>query len=703
MFDPHANRSGGFRIRDLPRDASGHFVLCFYWAVASCLTYLERLTGGAGLDPITEAHPFLLRYKAETEAVIPALDPRMATDAQWDALQDRFVRACHTPPPLEVLGQSLGLSTAARRLLMLAGLVEEDSRFGDLFAWLQPGAGTRRLTLELAERMLTVPGESAPGGAMRALADAGLVLPVDSAVPRTEWALRVPTELWALVRGEADVPPPAGRLGGACAVPPLVYGAEVQNRIEWVADALASAPGERVALRADPGADTETVATELLSQAGCRPLFLEGPVTAEAAKLIGPWCTLAGVGPVITFDLGPGETAPPLTMPGYAGPLIAVLGREGGLPKTDGTPIALLDLPPLTREQRTTVWQHALGSRATSDTINEAAGDRYGDGHIRQIAQAAIRQADFEDRQEVTHKDLRRAARALNHRLLDGLAERLDPSQGWDDLILPPGALAQLRHLEAHARNRDTLGDRVGASFGSEGPVGVRALFSGVSGTGKTMAARILAGALGKDLYRLDLSAVINKYIGETEKNLNRVLSRAEALDVVLLLDEGDALLGARTEVKSSNDRYANLETNYLLQRLESYRGIVLVTTNYGENVDKAFQRRMDTVIAFPPPRAEDRRRILALHLPMDHTVPDALLSEVASRCQLTGGQLRNVALRAAVSASGAVGQTEMLNALAREHEKAGAADPFHRVGTTASVRATPNVQGFLGALRAGR
>ena len=125
----------------------------------------------------------------------------------------------------------------------------------------------------------------------------------------------------------------------------------------------------------------------------------------------------------------------------------------------------------------------------------------------------------------------------------------------------------------------------------------MRALFSGASGTGKTLAARILAAELGMDLYRVDLASVINKYIGETEKNLHRVLARAEELDIILLLDEGDALLGQRTDVKSSNDRYANLETNYLLQRLESYQGIVLVTTNAAQNIDSAFQRRMDVVV----------------------------------------------------------------------------------------------------------
>ena len=175
-------------------------------------------------------------------------------------------------------------------------------------------------------------------------------------------------------------------------------------------------------------------------------------------------------------------------------------------------------------------------------------------------------------------------------------------------------------------------------------------LLTGPSGTGKTLAARILAAELGKDLYRVDLAAIINRYIGESEKNMHRVLSHGESHDIVLLLDEGDSLMSKRTEVKSSNDRYANLETNYLLQRLETYQGIVLVTTNLGDNIDQAFQRRMDVVVNFGPPGAAERLQIWQLHLPENHEVPvDS--SRSCRACQLTGGQIRNAAQHAALDA----------------------------------------------------
>ena len=200
------------------------------------------------------------------------------------------------------------------------------------------------------------------------------------------------------------------------------------------------------------------------------------------------------------------------------------------------------------------------------------------------------------------------------------------------------------------------------------------------------------------DLYRVDLAAVVNKYIGETEKNLHRVLSTAEDLDVVLLLDEGDALLGTRTEVRSSNDRYANLETNYLLQRLENYQGIVLITTNAGENIDSAFQRRMDVVVNFVTPQAEERWHIWQLHLPEAHTVDQAALEQIAVRCTMTGGQIRNAAqlatLLALDSRAGVVSEAHLEQAVHSEYRKAGATSPLqsrqngHRTGGRTGIAA---------------
>jgi len=226
------------------------------------------------------------------------------------------------------------------------------------------------------------------------------------------------------------------------------------------------------------------------------------------------------------------------------------------------------------------------------------------------------------------------------------------------------------------------LQDAVGNAVANQVNPGVRALFSGPSGTGKTLAARLLAATLQKDLYRLDLSTVVNKYIGETEKNLSRVFARAEELDVILLLDEGDSLLTRRTDVQNANDRYANLETNYLLQRLESFEGILIVTTNAGDRIDRAFQRRMDIVIRFPAPTAQERWNIWQLHLPPAHRVHENLLSEVSERCQLTGGQIRNAILHAsllAIDDGGVLRSAHLETAVHREYFKSGAVCPLRR------------------------
>jgi SpoVK/Ycf46/Vps4 family AAA+-type ATPase len=243
--------------------------------------------------------------------------------------------------------------------------------------------------------------------------------------------------------------------------------------------------------------------------------------------------------------------------------------------------------------------------------------------------------------------------------------------------------MRELVQLEQRCRQRERLGGAVGDALRTDLGAGVRALLSGPSGTGKTLAARALAGMLDTDLYRIDLAMVVDKYIGETEKNLNRIFSRAEEADVALLLDEGDALLTRRTNVETSNDRYANLETNYLLQRLESFEGILIVTTNASERIDAAFQRRMDVTIDFYPPDPFERWAIWALHLPGEHQVTAGWLEEVSHRCDLTGAQIRNAVLHAALLALGRdaeIDDGDITAAVEREYRKAGEVCPLPEV-----------------------
>jgi SpoVK/Ycf46/Vps4 family AAA+-type ATPase len=206
--------------------------------------------------------------------------------------------------------------------------------------------------------------------------------------------------------------------------------------------------------------------------------------------------------------------------------------------------------------------------------------------------------------------------------------------------------------------------------------------------TGKSLATRLLAARLGIDLYRIELT-VVSKFIGETERNLDRIFRVAEEQDVILVLDEGDALLAPRTGVSTSVDRYANLETNFLLQRLESFEGILLITTNAADRIDPAFERRMDVTVAFRAPDAFERRTIWDLHLPPGHEVPPALLDELAERCVLSGGQIRNAVMHASLTALDGGGRLRagpLEDAVRREYRKSGASCPLRR-GPAAMLR----------------
>jgi hypothetical protein len=244
-----------------------------------------------------------------------------------------------------------------------------------------------------------------------------------------------------------------------------------------------------------------------------------------------------------------------------------------------------------------------------------------------------------------------RACRGLDGIQLAGLAQRIEPVADWAALILPEGPMATLRQIAAHVRHRLKVYEEWGfAGQGARG-LGIAALFAGESGTGKTMAAEVLARELGLDLYRIDLSALVSKYIGETEKNLRRVFDAAEATGAVLLFDEADALFGKRSEVRDSHDRYANIEVSYLLQRMDAYRGLAVLTTNHKAALDPAFQRRLRFIVQFPFPDQPQReaiwRRVFPAATPLDG-VDCAKLA----RLNVAGGTIRNIALNAAFLAA---------------------------------------------------
>ena len=247
---------------------------------------------------------------------------------------------------------------------------------------------------------------------------------------------------------------------------------------------------------------------------------------------------------------------------------------------------------------------------------------------------------------------------------LDELGRRIEPGAGWGDLVLPERQLRILREVVAHVRQRGTVYQEWGFEQVLRKGLGVTALFAGGSGTGKTLAAEVMAKELGLDLFIIDLSQVVSKYIGETEKNLRKVFDAAERGGALLLFDEADALFGKRSEVKDSHDRYANLEVSYLLMRMEAYRGLAILTTNMKKALDPAFMRRIRFVVDFPfpgvPERAEIWRRVLPAQAPMKDIDPERL-----AQLTVAGGSIRNIALSAAFLAADEGDRLQMRHMLA--------------------------------------
>lgn len=332
-----------------------------------------------------------------------------------------------------------------------------------------------------------------------------------------------------------------------------------------------------------------------------------------------------------------------------SGPLLLASRERLHVPQR---PTVVLDVARPTRQEQHELWRETLGPDA--GRLN---------GHLDRLTaqfdlnKPAIRAAGLRTARErdagtdAAAGALWEHCRVQARQSLEGNARVVEPAATWDDLVLPGSQLAALRTIELQVRQRLRVYETWGFARRSDRGLGITALFSGPSGTGKTLAAEVLAQTLGLDLYHVDLSTVVSKYIGETEKNLRRVFDAAEAGGAVLLFDEADALFGKRTEVKDSHDRYANLEVSYLLQRMEAYRGLAVLTTNLKGALDEAFERRLRFRVAFPFPDAAQRAAIWGCVFPTE-TPTEELDTAKLARLNATGGTIRNVALHAAFLAA---------------------------------------------------
>jgi hypothetical protein len=393
---------------------------------------------------------------------------------------------------------------------------------------------------------------------------------------------------------------------------------------------------------------------------------------AAFARIVDREARLSAMAVLVECDGGAGDPArmgavrdwlDRLTAPtGIVSRERVLLGRRAGIAIEVGRPSSL--------EQRA-IWTAAFADAGVPPAVEIgeiAAQFCLNASEVR----AAIDEARMESAAQLTAPALWTACRHQTRGRLDDLAQRIESPASFDDLVLPEGQKDTLAEIVTHVRHRSLVYDTWG--FGRRGArgLGISALFAGASGTGKTMAAEVLANALRLDLYRVDLSAVVSKYIGETEKNLRRIFDAAEAGGAVLLFDEADALFGKRSEVKDSHDRYANVEVGYLLQRMESYAGLAILTTNLKSALDTAFMRRIRFIVEFPFPDHADRARIWERAFPS--ATPTAGL-DVARLAQLSvaGGGIKNVALGAAFLAADArepVRMAHVLRAARAEYAK---------------------------------
>jgi vesicle-fusing ATPase len=605
----------------------------------------------AVLEPAVEQSPLA----AEIARV------RVLLEAYRDGLS-RDVPGAPADPRLDALALLFALSPFEREVLLLAAAVELDGEAAALVSSLQGGESRPTFGLALAVLPEAHWDAIAPSSPLRRHR---LVEPGAGAILAAR-PLRVDERiLHALTGIEAE----DERLTGIVRLFAEPIALSPTQR-ELAADLVRTAldVGARVVIRID-GEDEDArlgVAQAFANEMRRRALVVRasalpapGPALAEAARLVDRETLLSQGVPVVDAE-GAGEAVVAAFLEELEAPLVSLVGETGARPAGRVTLQRSVALPSAAEARE--LWRDAVGD---VDAVEELAQ------HFR-LSATAIDSVGRELRGS-KDADLRRLCRERARVPLEGLAERIDPVATWDDLVLPAGHLALLQEVVVHVRHRTLVYERWGFGARTSRGLGVTALFAGESGTGKTLAAEVLAHELGLDLYRIDLAATVSKYIGETEKNLRRVFDAAEASGAVLLFDEADALFGKRGEVKDGHDRYANLEVAYLLQRMESYRGLAILTTNLRSHVDRAFLRRLRFVVQFPfpdaPQRAEIWRRTLPDEAPLEDIDVDAL-----ARLTVSGGSIRSIALSAAFSAAddgGALTPAHVLRAARIEYAKA--------------------------------
>jgi AAA+ superfamily predicted ATPase len=631
----------------------------------------------------------------------------LAAEREFIESQTRAAERHGVELPLPRLARLFGLSLFECDLLLLALAPEFDLRYERLYAYIQDDVTKKRPTVDLALRLLCVePGERIDARAAFApeapllrhrliqLFEDGQRQP-----PLLARFIKIDERIIAEILGQhaidglilpfVKLTQPARRFDDL--VLPHDLAAQLRQTVADHRDGLVLAlqgsygSGRGAiaeALCAEQQQPLLAVALDRLVDSDLHPLECTRRILREAT-LSGAAILWQGIGQLLS-DEGSGawRAAVLAALDEHNGrsflPIEQAWEAHGALRRAT---FLRVELPTPSYTEREQLWQRRLNGSAPDDATLQALAStfRLSGGQIRDavtMAQSLSHWRGNGHAPALSAQDLYAACRAQSSGKLDSLAHKIRANYRWDDIVLPPDQVGQLREVCIQVRNRRTVLETWGFDKRLAMGKGVNVLFAGQSGTGKTMAAEIIAAELGLELYKVDLSTMVSKYIGETEKNLDRVFTAAREANAILFFDEADAIFGKRSEVKDAHDRYANIEVGYLLQKMEEYDGVVILATNLRKNLDDAFIRRLHVAIDFPFPEEPDRLRIWRGVFPPDAPLQDDVdVTFLAKQFKMAGGNIRNVALLSAYLAAEdgvEIGMVHIVRAIKREYQKLG-------------------------------
>ena len=638
---------------------------------------------------------------AHVEAMIRAMRQRLRALAKDDDDRDperdaheaelrssaRAAAAEGVPMPLLWLRDRLQLTGTEEQVVWLLLAHEIDAGARQAIRALNTETVTDA-TLDTIRRVVYGSGVQARAGAELAAASPlrrlGLIERTDDEerCPEHRQTFALSRRVLALALGDSSLDP---ELDGIASIPGAMFGipdlVAAPKAVDQLRKAIASE--HLVAITARSGSGRRSLAIAALREAGHDVLQIDGRAIAPARELaqrqlraIARECWLLGRVPLVCqLDAlsAAGELADRIDLveSELGGIVVATAGKP--IARQWRRPPIWIELPPPTGAERAELWARAIPEASEGDAEVMSTMYSLAPAMIVAAGEAAHRQAGPD---ELTTTHIAAGIRSVLDDRLAGLATRITVTQTWDDIVLPEDQVTALVELLARIRQRRTVYETWGFADKVGRGLGVSALLSGPPGTGKTMAAGLIARDLGVEIYQVDLSKIVSKWIGETERNLGTLFDAAEAGHAILLFDEADSLFGKRTEVRTSNDRYANQGVNYLLQRLEQFVGVCILTTNHENAIDEAFRRRLSIHVRFPLPEAEERKKLWRAMLPASAPVArDLGFDLLAQTFEMSGGYIRNAVLRAAFLAAdttGAIDTALLTRAAQLEYEALG-------------------------------